>query len=59
MEPKGSYRLWCEKVEACLPSSLRHKVQGDWQITCLDFFTDGITPEEAAARLTKEAAVKA
>lgn len=47
----GPFSRYLKTIENDLPSEHRKLLRGDLYLTILDWYTEGIAPEEAASRI--------
>jgi hypothetical protein len=55
---QGKFSAWIEQLKGFLSTDQRSLPDGDLSIQCLDWFTEGLTPEEAAREVIKFADAK-
>jgi hypothetical protein len=51
----GGFSQYLEKVARQLPEEAGELIEGDLNLTLLDWYTDGVPAEEAAARIRRSA----
>ena len=51
----GGFSQYLEKVARQLPEEAGKLIEGDLNLTLLDWYTDGVPAEEAAARIRRSA----